>query len=114
MIYHVLTASDWAEAKRSGSVRPASLELEGFVHCSTDAQVSGVVRRFYAAVPDLWLLWVDQDQLDAELRWEAPAHPAPVAPGDEPPAGDPFPHIYGPLNLSAVLDATPWDPTLFD
>ena len=52
-------------------------------------QVLKVVNSFYADLPDLVLLWIDAKRVDAEIRWE---------PADD----DVFPHVYGPLNLTAV------------
>jgi glutathione S-transferase len=66
-----------------------------------------VAEAFYHDVPELVLLVIDGDALTADLRWEAPAHPATIEPGviNE---DQKFPHIYGPLNLDAVLTLVPW------
>lgn len=72
-----------------GEYRAASLESGGFIHCSRLDQVLKVVNSFYADLPDLVLLWIDAKRVDAEIRWE---------PADD----DVFPHVYGPLNLTAV------------
>ena len=47
------------------------------------------------------LLCIDDAELTAELRWEAPAHPQPDAAAATAIAAE-FPHVYGPLNLEAV------------
>ncbi len=52
-----------------------------------------VAQANYRGVPDLVLLVVDPSQLKAELRYEQPEPEAPL-----------FPHLYGPLNVDAVVD----------
>jgi uncharacterized protein (DUF952 family) len=101
VIFHLLSAADWAASQASGQVRPASLDDEGFVHCSTADQLPGVVARFYAGVADLLVLSVDVERLHAELRWEPPAHAH-----DDP--AERFPHVYGPLPVTAVVAVEPW------
>ena len=96
-IYHLALASDWAAAQRSGDYRISTLgrtlEQEGFLHASRADQWRTVKALFYAEVPEpLVLLEIDPDRLTAELRVEEVAE-----------AGDSFPHIYGPLNLDAVV-----------
>lgn len=107
LLRHVTTGDDWLAAQERGAVSPPSLGTEGFVHCSTAEQVDGVIERFYADVADLLVLTVDPALLDAELRWEAPAHPdgSPVS-SDE--AVVRFPHVYGPIPVAAVVEAVPY------
>ncbi|MBT3392294.1 MAG: DUF952 domain-containing protein [Chloroflexi bacterium] len=90
VIVHLCTRADWEVAQRAGAYRAASLESEGFIHCSRPDQIFKVVNTFYQQIPDLVLLWLEPEKIAAEIRWEA-------ADGDE------FPHIYGPLNLDAVI-----------
>lgn len=89
-IVHICTRLDWEKADAAGEYRADSLETEGFIHCSRPEQVLGVVNRFYTDVPDLVLLWIDPNRLDSEIRWE---------PAD----GDVFPHLYGSLEVEAVV-----------
>ncbi|MDP9843208.1 DUF952 domain-containing protein [Streptosporangium lutulentum] len=100
-ILHLALAADWDAARQAGEYRVSTLgrtlEQEGFIHaCADDAQLRGVVQRFYRDVTDpLVLLTVDPAGLDVRLE----------TPGDSPEA---FPHIYGPLPLTAVISATPF------
>ena len=102
-IYHIATAADWAQARRDGqytmSTRGRTLAEEGFIHASTAAQAAPVANAFYQGVPDLVLLVIDTERVGPELRYE-------LVPGQP----DPYPHIYGPLNLDAVLDVRPFPP----
>lgn len=97
MIFHITSAGEWAEAQSSGVYVAPSLHTEGFIHLSTEAQVLGTAERFYANATDLVLLKVDETRCQAELLWEPPAE----APGSD----ARFPHLFGPLELDAVIDA---------
>ncbi|MET3960469.1 uncharacterized protein (DUF952 family) [Marmoricola sp. OAE513] len=96
-IFHLALVSDWAAAQESGDYRISTLgrtlEQEGFIHASREDQWRGVRTRFYTDVPEeLVLLEIDPARLTSPLVVE------PV-PGTD----DEFPHIYGPLNLDAVV-----------
>lgn len=86
---HVTTEAEWLEAQRIGEVHPASLDTEGFVHCSTDEQLPATLDRHFAAVDQLLVLEIDPDRTGVELKWEQSD-------------GEPFPHLYGPIPLDAV------------
>ena len=103
MIYHITTRGEWAAAQGAGSYRAASLGNEGFIHCSTRLQVLPVANHFYRGRGDLLLLCIDESRLQAPLVWEAPAHPEPDI-GDIAVGDSEFPHIYGALNLDAVVE----------
>ena len=103
MIYHIIEREAWMEAKTHGSYSAPTLATEGFIHCSRRSQVASVANDFYRGQSNLLLLCIDEDRLTAELRWEAPAHPQPKSASAT--SGEAkFPHLYGPLNLDAVLE----------
>ena len=96
-IFHLAETEHWASAQPTGEYRRStlgrSLEDEGFIHLSTAEQWPGVLGRFYRDHEgELVLLTVDPDLLEDELRWEPPV------PGSD----ELFPHLYGPLPVSAV------------
>ena len=99
-IYHLAAADEWEAAQTAGDYRRStaerSLEQEGFIHCSTAAQVRGTADAFYRGRADVVLLVIDPGRITSEIRVEVP--------GDRP---DGFPHIYGPIDLDAVVAATP-------
>ena len=64
LILHITTAPEWAAAQAAGEYRAPSLDTEGFIHCSTPAQVVHVGDWFYREVPDLVLLCIDPGALD--------------------------------------------------
>jgi uncharacterized protein (DUF952 family) len=96
-ILHITPRSQWQAAQAIGSYRADSLDHEGFIHCSRVEQVVTVANRFYAEQSGLVLLVIDPDRLQSPLRYEA-------ADGDE------FPHLYGALNLDAVVAAIAFEP----
>lgn len=96
-ILHIVTGDAWDRAVAAGEYRAASLATEGFIHCSTGAQLPGVVERYYAGQNGLLVLRIAAERVAAPLRWEAPAS----RPDEH------FPHIYGVLNPDAVVDVVP-------
>jgi uncharacterized protein (DUF952 family) len=100
MIYHITSRAAWNDAQQHGDYRTESLQTEGFIHCSTDTQVLPVAEKYYPGQRGLVVLMIDPALLSSDLKWEPPAEGAPP-PGV--PAGDLFPHVYGPINLDAVV-----------
>jgi uncharacterized protein (DUF952 family) len=103
-IYHIAVRADWERALTDGVYTRSSVDKtlaeEGFIHASQESQVARTANKYYRDVPgDLVLLVIDPGRLDAEVRYE-----------DVPGAELPFPHIYGPLNVGAVLAAVPLAP----
>ena len=96
---HITTAKDWQAARDRGRYEVPSLATEGFIHCSTPAQVVATANRFFAGRRDLVLLAIDPSRLGSEVRFEN------LEGGDEP-----FPHVYGAIELEAVFAAHPWRP----
>ena len=92
MIYHVVTKINWQKAMQQGFYEAPSLALEGFIHTSKAEQVQGVLERYYKNQSDLLLLHIDETKLTAPLKYE-------LAPS----INEEFPHIYGRLNLDAVI-----------
>jgi uncharacterized protein (DUF952 family) len=97
LVVHIAPRDAWEQARSSGQYAPASLAVEGFIHCSGVEQVVEVANAAYAGRRDLALLCVDVHLLEAELRYES---------GE--PGGASFPHVYGPLNLDAVIAVVPF------
>jgi len=64
----------------------------GFAHCAFEEQVAGVANSFFRGVAKLVVLRISIDKLNAEVRYE-----------DLEGGNVLFPHVYGPLNLDAVV-----------
>ena len=103
-IFHIAFADQWEAAQRAGSyrwsTRGKSLDDGApFIHCSHADQVAMVTNSFYADVTEpLRLLVIDVERLVSALCDE-----------DLDGIGISFPHIYGPLNLDAVVDVRPYE-----
>jgi len=93
LILHIAKRTAWEEARATGTYAPASLAADGFIHFSDVDQVVRVANLGFPGVGDLVLLCVLADRLSAPLRYEA-------GDGDD----ERFPHLYGTLNLDAVID----------
>ena len=102
-IFHITTREQWAQAEQSGQYQADSLHSDGFIHCSTSEQVLKVANEYYEGQHGLVLLCLDTDQLSSELRYEDPAGVV-FEPGEQ------FPHVYGPINVDAVVKVIGWEP----
>ena len=104
VLLHIIGRDEWTAALALGRPHVAPGQDEaGFMHLSTPDVVLIPANRFYAGRDDLVLLVIDERRLSAELRWEEGV----------PPVGDlQFPHLYGPLELDAVVEVVdfPVDP----
>lgn len=89
------------QSDRTEPIRPASLNQEGFVHCSPDVSTTlAVANNLHQGMTEpMVAVELDPDRLTAPVRWET-ASPTP------PPGADPdlkFPHVYGPLDRSSIV-----------
>lgn len=76
------------------------------MHASTVEQILHVANSFYRAQAGLVLLEIDPAKLTSELKWEAAAGGPPSGVS----AASQFPHVYGPLNIAAVVTAHDFRP----
>jgi uncharacterized protein (DUF952 family) len=95
-IFHITTKAEWDAAQRKGFYDTLSLKNEGFIHCSEDRQVSGVLNRYFHDKKDLVKLVVKTEKLKSPFffDWSTSVE-------------DTFPHVYGPINLEAVEEIVP-------
>lgn len=93
-IYHIVLPEEWEAVKHNSTYSHESLETEGFIHCSYDHQLDGVIGRYYSDAPELVVLKLDINKLTSKLVSEPST------------GGEVYPHIYGPINLDAVVDTT--------
>lgn len=95
-LYHLASSAEWADYQARGVIDPASIEQEGFVHCSWGRQVAGTVGKHFAEATDLLALQLDAAALGGvELKEE-----------DSYGSGQAFPHAYGPIPAGAVTGTT--------
>jgi uncharacterized protein (DUF952 family) len=96
MIFKICPKSLWEEAVAARVFYGAPVDLaDGFIHFSTATQVAETARRHFAGQHDLVLVTVEAAGLGPALKWEKSR------------GGEPFPHLYGPLPISAVMRTDP-------
>jgi len=98
-IYHITTEQEWQNANQQNQYKAESLKTEGFVHCSDANQVVRVANHFFKGVQELILLHIETEKLNARLVYEN------LEGGKEL-----FPHVYGPIELTAIARVSPFKP----
>ena len=101
MIAHITTQAAWRYAQTQGAYRHASLDRDGYIHCSLPnaAQLLAVADAHFVGVHGLVRLLITPDALNVPVRFE------PYEPGSPL-----FPHVYGPINLEAVTRVVSFPP----
>lgn len=95
-IYHVTTNKAWEAAQAKQSYVPEAFEKDGFIHCSIERQIEGVLERFYQGQTGLVKLKIEKAKVQRPVLFELAED-----------LNELFPHIYGPLNLDSVVAVTP-------
>ena len=91
--FKVLTAAQWAQWQADGLFRGAPIDLaDGYIHLSAIEQLQGTLDKYFAGQAGLVIAEVDLALLGAAVRWE------------ESRGGAVFPHVYGLLPLTAVIN----------
>ena len=96
-IFHIANSADATTDKSNADYQCDSLVSEGFIHCCDKHQLAGVVSRYYQDIDDVVLLVVDVDELTPALIHENTVGGSEL-----------FPHVYGPINRSAIIDVIPF------
>ena len=101
MFAHVTSSVAWMEALEAGLYSAPSLEAQGFIHCSeiSTEQLLAVADHLYAGQSGLVLLLIEAQRLTSEVRYEEFETSEKF-----------FPHVYGPINLDAVVRVLPFPP----
>jgi uncharacterized protein (DUF952 family) len=94
IIYHVTTTAEWKAAQAKGYYETPSLASEGFIHCSQENQVNSLMERYFKGKTGLVKLVIDTDRLESKYVFDW-----------SPSTADTFPHVYGRINLDAVIEA---------
>lgn len=90
--YKVLTAPQMAQMETDGVFRGAPIDLaDGYIHLSTEAQLTETVDKHFAGQTDLHVVAVDLAVLGDAVKWE-PSR-----------GGQLFPHIHADLPLNAAI-----------
>lgn len=99
IIFHIAERETWNESKINRSYHPEMFSVEGFIHCSTAAQLLQVANTRFRGRRDLLLLSIDTDRVDVEIRYEN------LEGGEQL-----FPHLYGELAHDAVVHVAEFIP----
>ncbi len=90
--YKVLTAEEMAALERDGRFVGAPIDLaDGYVHLSTEAQLTETVDKHFAGQEDLHVVAVDLAAHGEAVKWE------------ESRGGQLFPHLYAPMLLETAI-----------
>lgn len=92
-IYHVTTLKEWEAAKIKNEYTPVNFEQDGFIHCSIEKQIPGVLERFYKGQTGLVKLKIEKEKVQRPVLFELAVD-----------LDELFPHIYGALNLDSVVE----------
>lgn len=101
LVYKIVPAGLWRQADATGAFTGSPVDVQdGFIHFSTASQLDDTARKHFTGQADLLLVTIDAGALGAaphDLRWE-PSR-----------GGQLFPHLYGPLPVSAVRRVEPFE-----
>ena len=100
IILHACTLAEWQLAQKQGAYTADTLSTEGFIHCSEFETLTRVANANWQGRQDLYLLAIDESKLTSPVVYES----------TDPASDIPYPHIYGPLNLDAVVSVTQYLP----
>lgn len=89
---HLVPEPVWQAHQGASHYAPERFEEEGFVHCTDgEEHLRRVGNTYYRADPRPYLVLVlDIERLEAPVRYDDPAQL--------------YPHVYGPINLDAVVE----------
>jgi uncharacterized protein (DUF952 family) len=99
VLFHLATRQDWERAGGAQAYTTPSLDGHGFIGCATAQQHAAVANARFTGRTDLVLLLIDAGRLSPEVRFERAGT-----------GGEAYPHVYGPVNVDAVFEATPYRP----
>jgi uncharacterized protein (DUF952 family) len=92
IIYHIAPREAWDDGKNAGRYAPDALLMDGSIPCSTRSQLISVANMIFSGRQGLVLLYIDSAKVKPEIRYLDMDGKEPIGP-----------HIYGPLNLDAVV-----------
>lgn len=90
-IYHIVEPSYFKSFEGKEEYLPARFDEEGFIHNCFEDQFEYVLTTHFNSVKEVLILKIDPTKIQAKI----------IVEGDQHPKG--FPHIYGPINLDAVV-----------
>lgn len=92
-IFHITEQSAWRKAKHNTFYEGDTLSVDGFIHCCFFEQIEDVLLNWFKGKHDVVILEIDPEILLSPVKYEN------LEGGLEM-----FPHVYGPINLDAVIN----------
>jgi len=89
-ILHIAQRAQWEQGLVDGQYETGTLETEGFIHCSAPQQVINIANTWFKETPNLVLLVIEESLVGPPIKYECGG-------------SQDYPHIYGPLNVNAVV-----------
>ncbi len=90
--YHITTPSVWEKFEDLDYCEAESLHTEGFIHCSYLGEVDNTLSIYFKGIDKILLLEINPSVLTSKLVIESSRN------------GLLFPHIYGVINKSAIVN----------
>lgn len=100
-IYHITKERQWQGTKGQSQYEAEFFRSEGFIHCSDANQVVRVANHLFRNMRGLILLHIETELLHPRLLYENLEG-----------ASELFPHVYGPINLNAIVRVSSFEPGL--
>lgn len=92
IIYHIVTPEVWEKYTDENEYEAESLQAESFIHCSYRHQLEDVLGRYYRNHEKVLILHINAHFLTAKLVAEPSTN------------GEVYPHVYGRINKTAIVD----------
>jgi len=96
IIFHIIDKTELENIEGSRYYKPASLENEGFIHCSRINQLVRVAQNHYRHSNGIFIMAVESTQAGNPVIFE-----------DLYNLGEKYPHIYGSIEMTAVKNIYP-------
>ncbi len=91
-LYKIVTASHWLSAHALDYLPPMQIDIDdGFMHFSTAKQLRKTLELYFSGERGVVILAIERQQVQENLKWE-PSR-----------GGDLFPHLFAPLEKSAIV-----------
>jgi uncharacterized protein (DUF952 family) len=93
--FHLIQRAVWAAGDPAAPLTRDSLADEGFIHCTDGVEaLIATAERHYRDDPRAFLaLTIDLDRVGSPWRFDEP--------------GKPYPHVYGPIDRTAIVAVAP-------
>ena len=96
IIFHITDSDSWKKNNEGDQYFAQSLEQIGFIHCCLEDQINFVLERWFPGVSDLLLISLESEKILSKVVFEN-------LEGGE----TLFPHVYGPIQASAIVSVKP-------